>query len=367
MYISVSSVFITVIMTFLMITLFYVILSNKKLIFLLRSDLLIVLSFMIILRLLIPVEWPFTVTIPLPFFMNPLQSFLNYEILNGFSILNLLLGIWIIGSIYQTFRFIIQMKKINNVFYILEKTANKKQVSDYFDIDVKHNYSVWISNSIPFPMILGFKKIILLPELDLEKDEWIRIIQHEIEHLKHHDNVIKLFLNILLIIYWWFIPVYWLCNKIQLVLEMRVDRKVTKHSSDFDYAQTLLKVKKELVSKTSVKFNQIGISSTFYINDGTSTLSYRIQYLLESNYKKSTNSILILVIFLIPLISNSIILEPYILPELNDNTINPADELEDGFILEHRDGTYSLYKNGNIEKIDKPDDKLLSKYPIICE
>ena len=90
MYISVSSVFITIVMTFLMITLFYVILSNKKLIFLLRSDLLIVLSFMIILRLLIPVEWPFTVTIPLPFFMNPLQSFLNYEILNGFSILNLL-------------------------------------------------------------------------------------------------------------------------------------------------------------------------------------------------------------------------------------------------------------------------------------
>ena len=45
MNISVSSVFITLVITLLMIFLFYLVLFNKKLIFLLRSDLLIVLSF----------------------------------------------------------------------------------------------------------------------------------------------------------------------------------------------------------------------------------------------------------------------------------------------------------------------------------
>ena len=91
MSLSVSSIFITLIISLVMIILFYLILFNKKLIFLLRSDLLMILSFMIILRLLFPIEWPFTITFAFPWIMNPLQSFLDYTIFEHFSILYLLL------------------------------------------------------------------------------------------------------------------------------------------------------------------------------------------------------------------------------------------------------------------------------------
>ena len=359
MNLSVSSVFITLVITLLMIFLFYLILFNKKLIFLLRSDLLIILSFIIIIRLLFPVEWSFTITLPFSWVMNPLQSFLDYQILNNFSILSLLLVVWIIGCVIQIFRFVVQLKKINNVFGVLDKTAIKKKVSDYLDVDHQFDYPVWFANGIPFPMILGFKKIIFK-----------HVILHEIEHLRHHDNLIKLFLNILLIIYWWFPPVHWLCNKIQLVLEMRVDKKVTNGLSDLkvaEYADTLLIVQKALSSRKNMTFNQLGVSSTFYINDGSSTLYYRIMYLLNRNYKKSTNALLILIILLVPLISNCIVLEPYIAPSVDEYSSTSANDLENGFILKHSDGSYSLYINGSMETISEPDSDLLSQYPIITE
>ena len=254
---------------------------------------------MIIIRLLFPVEWPFTITLPFPWIMNPLQSFLDYKILDNFSVLSLLFVIWLIGCGIQVFRFLIQLKKINNVFGVLDKTAIKKKVSDYLEVDHRSDYPVWFADSIPFPMILGLKKIILVPNIDLEESELKHVILHEIEHLKHHDNTIKLFLNILSIIYWWFPPVYWLCDKIQLVLEMRVDKTVTNNLSELDvanYAETLLKVQRALLSKTESTFNQLGIASTFYINDGTSTTYYLIEYLFNRSYKKSTNILLILLI-----------------------------------------------------------------------
>lgn len=370
MNISVSSVFITLVITLLMIFLFYLVLFNKKLIFLLRSDLLIVLSFIIIIRLLFPVEWPFTITLPFSWIMNPLQSFLDYRILGNFSVLYLLLTVWIVGGGIQVLRLMIQVKKINNVFGVLDKAAIKKKVSDYIDIDGCFDYPVWLADCIPFPMILGFKKIILVPNIDLEKKEFEHVILHEIEHLKHHDNTIKLFINILLVIYWWLPPVHWLCDKIQLVLEMRVDKRVTNGLSDLgvtDYAETLLKVQKALSSKKTITFNQLGVSSTFYINDGSSTLYYRIMYLLNRNYKKSTIALLILIILLIPLISNCIVLEPYITPSVDVYSSSSASDLENGFILKHSDGSYSLYIKGNMETISEPDSDLLSQYPVITE
>lgn len=369
MNLSVSSIFITLVISLAMIILFYLILFNKRLIFLLRSDLLMILSFMIILRLLFPVEWPFTITFASPWIMNPLQSFLNYAIFKNFSILSLLLVLWFIGSIVQTFRFFIQLKKIEIIFNMLDRTSIKNKVSDFMEIDTRYDYPVWIADSIPFPMILGFREIILISKINLEKGQIRHVILHEIEHIKHKDNIIKLFLNILLIIYWWFPPVYWLCDKIQLVLEMRVDKKVTNDLSELGvakYAETLLKVQKALLSKTETTFSQLGISSTFYINDGTSTLYYRIEYLFNQSYKKSTNVLLILIILSFPLASNSIVLEPFHKVPLNDNNYFLNTELESSYIIHHKDGTYTLYFNGEAFELTEMD-SAFEDLPIIEE
>ena len=338
-------------------------------IFLLRSDLLIVLAFIIVLRLLIPFELPFTVTIPFTVIMNPLHTLLNAKIIKDFTVLMFVEMVWLIGCIIQTSKFIFQFKKISKVFTILEITSEKKTISDYTNINRQLNYPVWVDQSIPFPMILGLKRIILLPQLALEKSDLELIILHELEHLKHHDNVIKLFLNLLLIIYWWFPPVYWLCNRIQLVLEMRVDKCVTKEFSEqniLNYADTLVNVQKKISKTKCINPNTLGVSSTFYINDGSYTLYYRVMYLLNKTYKKSTNIFLVVIIFLIPLLSNSIVLEPFYEAPLEENDYFLPSELNNDYIIQHSDGTYTLHSGGDTFKL-KEIDPIFKDVPIIKE
>ena len=78
--------------------------------------------------------------------------------------------IWLMGIIVQTFRFFVQFKKIESVFNVLDRTSIKKKVSDYLEIDARFDYPVWIADSIPFPMILGFKKIILISHATIFKN-----------------------------------------------------------------------------------------------------------------------------------------------------------------------------------------------------
>lgn len=105
----------------------------------------------------------------------------------------------------------------------------------------------------------------------------------------------------------------------------------------------------------------------FYINDGTSTLYYRITYLLNQTYKKSSNILLILIIVSLPLISNCIVLEPCLEPPIETYSSSPASDLENGFIVKHPDGSYSIFINGTTKTTMDPDDELLSKYPVITE
>ena len=371
MQISMSSIFITLIMSTILILLFVLLLLNKRLVRFLRMDVLLALVIVIIARMLFPIELPFTVTIAFPLLMNNIQAFMNYEVFSNLTVFNILCVIWALGSMIQLIRYFLSLKKINAIIGNLKRNCDHKSVSDFLSIDPKYDYPVWVTKEITTPMVIGLKKVILLPEIELSSAEVNNVVTHELQHIKNHDNLFKQVLNILKIIYWWFPPVFWLCDKIQLVQEMRVDKKVTNGFSDSGitgYANTLLRIQKTLSSKTNNTFNQFNISSTFYVNDGTSTLYYRIMYLLNKDYKKSTNAFLMLVILLVPLISNSIVLEPYITPKgIEYSYSSSASDLEDGFILKHSDGSYSLYINGNMETISETDSDLLSRYPVITE
>ncbi len=98
MNISISSLFITLCVSLLFILFFSLILTHKKSYRLFRADLLFILAIVICLRMIFPVEFPFTKTIPLPVIMNPIMDFLNFELFSQqFKVVYILLFIWIIG------------------------------------------------------------------------------------------------------------------------------------------------------------------------------------------------------------------------------------------------------------------------------
>lgn len=370
MLFSVSSFFITLVMSTALILLFELFIAQKRLIRFLRMDVMILLAIVIIIRLLLPFEYTFTISIPFPWVMNYLQDFLKFNLFMSFTILNLICLIWIVGIIIQFIRYMHNIKKCNLIFNILKNRSIHKCVADYIEVSPKHNYSICFTKDIESPMVIGLKKVIFLPQIKLDDFEIQDILKHEMQHIKNHDNLIKQIVNLIKIIYWWFPPVYWFSNKIQLALEMRVDQQITKKYSKkqlFSYTNVLIKLKKYMIENSHTISSGLPVSSSFLIGDDKKVLSYRINYLLCSDYKRKTNWLLLLIILLFPFTTNSTIFEAYSSPPIDDYITKPADYKKESFILKHTDGTYSLFTNGKLKRIDDINNNLYSNLPIINE
>ena len=95
--------------------------------------------------------------------MNYIRDFLNFKLSASFSVLNLLCLIWGIGILAQLIQYIQNIRKCNLIFSILKDSSVHKCVSDYIETPPKFNYSVWFAEEIESPMVIGFKKVIFLP------------------------------------------------------------------------------------------------------------------------------------------------------------------------------------------------------------
>ena len=110
MQLSLSSLFITIIFTAILILIFNTLLTCKKSYIFFRTDFLSVLAIIIVLRLLFPIEFKFTQSIAVAPIMNPFYNIMHYKF-HSFEIYNLLLLIWVIGIIIKS---IIK----NNIVYL---------------------------------------------------------------------------------------------------------------------------------------------------------------------------------------------------------------------------------------------------------
>ena len=141
---SISSLFITLCISLVLITIFSLILTHEKSYHLFRADLLFVLVGITCLRLFFPFELPFTKTIALPSIMNPLTNFLGFEIFNGLNVLHILIVIWLVGVLIGMGRYvqnIISAKKIEDRIIQNSKCYKASEILNHFiypDYDVYH-------------------------------------------------------------------------------------------------------------------------------------------------------------------------------------------------------------------------------------
>lgn len=226
---SISSLFITLCISLVLITIFSLILTHEKSYHLFRADLLFVLVGITCLRLFFPFELPFTKTIALPSIMNPLTIFLDFEIFDGVNVLHFLIIIWLIGVLISMGRYvqnIISAKKIEDRIIQNSKCYKVSEILNHF---IYPDYDVYISTYIPSPMVLGFKKCILIPDIFFTESELANILNHEMQHLKQNDILFKQVIAMLTILYWWFPPIYWLRKNVNLYIEVRADEKLLNH------------------------------------------------------------------------------------------------------------------------------------------
>lgn len=361
MIFSYSSIFITCIISGFLILFFHHLVHKKKAYRYYRSDILIVLCLIIVIRLLLPVEFPFTVTIYFPFFMNPISEFLATHIFKGIPISFVLFTIWMTVFIIKSIKLIFLVQKTNRLYTLIEQEAKKYHVSDFIQIDKKYNYPVWIAKGVDVPQVLGLKKIILLPDITFDSDELKHILYHEVQHIRFHDNWIKLFVHLLTIIYWWLPFIYTFNKDISAALEIRADSHVLCSSNKqqvLDYAHDLVHLKSKLHWDAST--TTLGPLHSMVISESSDILSYRIHYLLENKFRKKTSKPLLYIIFMLPLLSNLIIFEAIYpnTPEAEEGTYSQEDLDERSIIIHHKDGTYTLFIDGVESEIENPDSEL---------
>ena len=117
--------------------------------------------------------------------------------------------------------------------------------------------------------------------------------------------------------------------------------------------------------KISNELTSLKLFSTCLLKENKKTLSYRIHYLLEGNFQKKTSKLVLLILLFVPILSNSIILEPYY---SNSPVIKGTiDESEFQYIIHHKDGSYSLVVAGQKAKIDNIYDSALRGLKIVEE
>ena len=148
---------------------------------------------------------------------------------------------------------------------------------------------------------------------------------------------------------------------------MRVDTVVTRSMTLTQYQaymQTILDIQKRQVTSTPENMQP---QFNCFLSHSEKSLTFRIHYLVEGIFKKRTNRMLLLFAFILPFLSNAIIMEPdYINSPAVQDTFS-EDDFNDGYIIHHKDGTYTFVIAGNEVHINDPDGPDFQGIPIIEE
>ncbi|MGO0883722.1 M56 family metallopeptidase [Clostridioides difficile] len=327
-----------------------------------RTSLLLLLLVLSILRLLIPLDLYNTLLIESDVFLPWVQKVLEKKIFNNVNLGELLVIIWIIVAILffimAILAYIAEHRKIKTDFSIKDKQVEKISKEEF-----AKNSVIRVSYNVDIPRVTGIlKAYVYLPPLYLSDNELRYIIQHEIQHIKGKDILIKFFYNLLRSAFWWNPVVHILNSEVDSLLELRCDLAVAKNM-DYDtrvkYLQTILNVLKQNKNK-----NKIFLLPSFIGNKNNQLIKQRFEVVLSDEYQKNIKEKIITIclsLFLF-IFSYFIILQPVIYPPQEDIVSQVAITNENAYLLIRKDGSIDLYINGVF--YEKVSDDELATYPL---
>lgn len=321
---------------------------RKNTIFLVKSstgvlELLFVLS---IVRLLIPWDNPYAYLLEsekiIPFVKD---SILGYKMNAWLDVGGMLVLVWILGSIivggYLFYDLYQEVKTVRNY-----RTVRNYKVQEIADQCFGGKVIVESTSDIDVPQVYGIKKAHgFMPHIELTEQETKNILQHEFCHVKGNDLLIKLFYNLLLIIFWWNPLMYRFRKELDNLLELRCDLRITKDMNEVEkvsYLSAILKIAKKSQQETKVKNNA---TSTLLNMKSNGILKQRFDIVLRH---KSTIRLRIIsssIIVALFVLSYFMVIQPEYHP--NDGTAEgkSGETNEATFILENKD-ELRVYKNG---------------------
>ena len=312
-------------------------------------------TLIILIRMGIPVNFPFTYSIYSYNFLPSLTEFTTTPIgISRFIITDLILAIWGVVSITLLIKLAIQYARMQKYLSYFNIESNSKWYYLYSFIQSHYNKKVRISiiKKPISPSIFGlFTPTLILPDLGGFTEREIEYIcMHELAHYKQHHLWMTLLMEIICRIHWWNPFVHYLKSEYALFLELSNDFFVIRSSPKFDvtdYADLIVRI----AEKIQLEKQPFPCTLMNFAIKRPSLLSMRINYILNSNNKKRPYKILNHILcysFICCIVSFSIFFTPEAsfrkMKNIEEPGVIQINE-EDSYILQDNN-MYFLYIKG---------------------
>ena len=323
-----------------------------------------------IIRLLTPIDFDKAYVVRSYQVIPMIEDFLNRSIVGSYTFGSLLLLVWLAGTV----TFIVRDMIIQIRFIHASRNYPPSDRRDLIDLAGEYgsNFGLLVSSSISRPYTAGlFRPVIYLPDIELSEEQWRTILRHEVQHIRSHDEVKKLFFLAIQALFWWNPLAHISRKEIDTILELQCDAKVTAGMSneEVDAYLDLLWTLKERKAEQRIP---VGASTMVW---DQKQLEARFEALQNDSISRKRPLRAFTYCFLVALfvLSYSVIVQPAGFPgepKYWDESFDPEEvyllqdspeESHDYIVYEN--GEYNFYVDG--QYVGRLDENTLSEEPFI--
>lgn len=192
-------------------------------------------------RMALPFEFKFTYTVSdqnvYAAAMDVLTPNKDVLFVPEFTLLNLLVSVWIAGSVIYISRVMIKYYKAVKALKanVIDGTPEMQAKLDLIsqNCGIRRKVKLKITDCVISPVTYGFfNLVILIPNREFDDRDFGYIAIHECCHIKNKDIWIKLLTEIYCGIFWWNPFAHLLKKDLTYCLELRCDKRVTSKLSE---------------------------------------------------------------------------------------------------------------------------------------
>ncbi|WP_297567081.1 M56 family metallopeptidase [uncultured Faecalibaculum sp.] len=334
-----------------------------------RAEIIAFLLAVVMIRLCFPVELFYAIPLHVPAVMNPLVRLLDVRIWSEMTVTECLLMLWLTGIVVKAVIYIRNCRLMESVSAGIRKTARKTSVREILHNRSLPDYPVYVTSCLNAPCVLGKNRSIFLPVTSFTREQLDSILRHEVRHLENHDFLRKQMIEVIIIVYCWFPPVYLLRRHVFLYTEVMADGEATWNQEESErmvYARSLVEVQKQLTTGTEIPNSESALS--LYLKPADrSALTWRIDLLCDRTFLRTSGGFSLILLTVLTLLSSFVILMPQFEPPVAEYSWTGEQLAESGQLISHRDGTWSLIMEGETCEVHNPCSELLTGVPVIYE
>lgn len=299
----------------------------------------------IMLRMMVPVNFPFTRTIYSSKLLIGLGNIVYANVYGDRQVLvsDPLLWAWISVAVILLIRYFYKRVKVRRILeqYVIKDTDTKEYYESFLNDTKIRSIKIAVVPGEKQAAIFGvIRPIMILPDAVLEEKTVAHMIRHEMKHYANYDLWLKFFVDLLVVIHWWNPVVYVMRKELSLAFELSNDYMVTRDMPELEkleYAQTLVQAAKLMSNQQAYDLNLTG----------GECLETRIQMLLEEKKTEGMRSRLLAAVNLL-FVLLLLIISLVFVPEVSCKESMPYDseEFDGSFEITPENAYYFKTENG---------------------